>query len=193
MTQELAGALLFLVFAIGPATAQEPAVEQGSAPYAGLERREIKALSPEQVEGILSGEGMGYALAAELNHYPGPRHVLALADSLELSATQRAEVEAVQTRMRERAIDIGVRVVDAEAALDSLFATGQIHSAALGTQTAEIARLEGELRAAHLTAHLETRAVLSEEQVFAYDRLRGYGAEHGEARQEIPPHRHPPD
>ena len=33
---------------------------------------------------------MGLALAAELNGYPGPSHVLELADKLELSAEQRA-------------------------------------------------------------------------------------------------------
>ena len=70
-------AAVLLVLAVSPAAAQDP------APYAGLETREIKALSPEQIEDLLAGEGMGYALAAELNHYPGPRHVLALAAELQ--------------------------------------------------------------------------------------------------------------
>lgn len=183
----LAGILVLVPFVVGRALAQD------AAPYAGLESREIKALSPEQIEDLLAGEGMGYALAAELNHYPGPRHVLALADSLELSQAQRPQVEAIGARMKERAISLGRRIVDAEAALDRLFASTEIDAASLERLVAEIARLEGELRAAHLLAHLETRRVLSEEQVAAYDRLRGYGTGHGEAPRGGPPHKHPAD
>lgn len=183
----LAGILVLLPLVADRALAQDP------SPYVGRESREIKALSPEQIEDLLAGEGMGYALAAELNHYPGPRHVLALADSLELSPEQRTEVEAIGARMRERAIDLGRRIVDAEAALDRLFASTEIDAASLERQAAEIARLEGELRAAHLRAHLETRGVLSEKQVADYDRLRGYGTGHGEGPQNVPPHQHPPD
>lgn len=174
--------------AVAPATAQDE-----SSPYVGLETREIKALAREQIEDLLAGEGVGYALAAELNHYPGPRHVLVLADSLELSPAQRTEVEAIGDRMRGKAITLGQRIVDAETALDRLFASAEIDAESLERQVAEIARLEGELRAAHLTAHLKTRDVLSEEQVAAYDRLRGYGAGHGEAPRGEGPHDHPPD
>jgi hypothetical protein len=59
------------------------------SPYSGEERREIKALSKEEVNGYLSGDGMGFAKVAELNHHPGPRHVLELADQLQLSDEQR--------------------------------------------------------------------------------------------------------
>ena len=52
-----------------------------ASPYVGLEAREIKALSEEQRQELLDGHGMGLALAAELNHYPGPKHVLELAPS----------------------------------------------------------------------------------------------------------------
>lgn len=42
-------------------------------PYTGQENREIKALSPQEIEGYLNGLGMGYAKAVELNQFPGPR------------------------------------------------------------------------------------------------------------------------
>ena len=42
------------------------------SPYAGQEQREIQALSTEEIEGYLSGSGMGLAKAAELNHSPVP-------------------------------------------------------------------------------------------------------------------------
>ena len=47
-----------------------------------------------------------------------------------------------------------------------------------------IAALQGKLRAAHLRAHLATRAALTPEQVAQYDVLRGYahgpGTHHGQ-------------
>ena len=58
--------------------------ESVHSPYAGQEKREIKALSQEDVEGYLTGQGMGFAKAAELNQYPGPKHVLELARELRL-------------------------------------------------------------------------------------------------------------
>lgn len=45
-------------------------------PYAGQQERMIKALSTSEIDGLKKGKGMGLAKAAELNHYPGPRHVL---------------------------------------------------------------------------------------------------------------------
>ena len=46
------------------------------SPYAGEESRAIKSLSASEIQALRQGHGMGYAKAAELNHYPGPRHVL---------------------------------------------------------------------------------------------------------------------
>ena len=61
-------------------------------PYAGLQARQIKSLSEQQVANLKAGRGMGMALAAELNGYPGPAHVLELADRLDLTPDQRTKV-----------------------------------------------------------------------------------------------------
>src|SRR5258708_7085156 len=66
-------------------------------PYAGLEGRSIKALSEQQIADLQAGRGMGLALAAELNGYPGPMHVLEFADSLGLSDQQRAKMQELST------------------------------------------------------------------------------------------------
>ena len=50
----------------------------------------LKSLSGEEVSQYLSGAGMGYANAAEWNHFPGPMHVLELGERLGLSDEQRA-------------------------------------------------------------------------------------------------------
>lgn len=57
--------------------AQHSGHPQGQS-YSGYASREIKALSPAQIEDLRTGRGMGLALPAELNGYPGPLHVLEL-------------------------------------------------------------------------------------------------------------------
>jgi hypothetical protein len=47
----------------------------------------------------------------------------------------------------------------------------------LRTIVGDIAELQGELRFTHLNAHLETKKILSPQQVAKYDELRGYGKE----------------
>ena len=86
--------------------------------YSGQENRDIKSLSAEEVKQYLSGAGMGYAKAAELNHYPGPMHVLELADRLGLSAEQRNATKALMDAHKAHARAIGAKLVDAERALD---------------------------------------------------------------------------
>ena len=101
-----------------------------SSRYAGWQERSIKALSPEQIEDYLEGRGMGMALPAELNGYPGPRHVLELADELDLTPDQRARTEQLFEDMRRKAIDLGEQIVEREATLDELFASGTASAAA---------------------------------------------------------------
>lgn len=144
------------------------------SPYAGQEARDIKALSPEEVRALQAGSGMGLAKAAELNHYPGPRHVLDLAEPLRLSSEQRATAQIVFAAMRKRAVALGEALLARETELDGAFSAGAIDAARLEALTAEIGRLQGALRAAHLAAHLEMKRLLTPAQVQAYDDLRGY-------------------
>ena len=144
------------------------------SPYAGKEGSEIKALSPEEVKAYREGTGMGFAKPAELNHYPGPRHVLDLAQELELTAAQAAQIRAIYDRMHAAAVALGEKIIARERELDRSFAAGSIEARALGGMTSEIASLQGELRAVHLKAHLETRSLLTSKQIGRYDVLRGY-------------------
>jgi Spy/CpxP family protein refolding chaperone len=163
--------LAFVVMASALGARQQ---QQSPGVYAGEERREIKSLSTEEVEQLLQGHGMGLAKAAELNHYPGPRHVLDLGGQLELTPEQRATTLAAFARMRDEAVSIGRQIVERERALDAMFAKGEIDAEKLRAATSEIARLQGNLRAAHLAAHLEMRRILSPAQIKKYDELRGY-------------------
>ena len=152
-----------------------------ASPYAGQQGRQIKALSAAEIGDLLAGRGMGLTKAAELNHYPGPRHALDLESELGLSAAQAEATRRIFTAMQARAQDLGRRIVAAEGELDGAFAGGRLDDAELRQATAAIAALEGELRFVHLRAHLELKKVLTPDQVRRYDRLRGYtgGAGHG--------------
>ncbi len=169
------------------------AAQPGVSPYAGQETREVKALSPDEVRALLTGEGMGLARAAELNRYPGPRHVLELAGPLALSETQVQATRAVYDRMRQEAVRLGAAIVEKERLLDRLFADEAIDERGLRSLVAEIAALQGELRAVHLAAHLEMKRLLSPDQVRRYAELRGYAGQAGERPQGDrgeEPHRH---
>ncbi len=155
------------------------------SPYAGQEARSIKALSAEEQADLLAGRGMGFAKAAELNGYPGPAHVLELAESLSLNPEQRAETEALFKSMETKAKTLGQQLVDAERELDALFARKQVTPAQLDAATARIGTLQGKLRAAHLEAHLAQTRILSPGQVARYGVLRGYAA-NGKAQAHQP-------
>ena len=134
----------------------------------------IRALTPEEVAQIERGEGAGFARPAELNGVPGPRHVLDLAHELGLSHEQRTRVQAVYDAMRAAVIPAGQRYLAAEQALEADFRAGTLTEAELPGRVAEVSRLEAELAAIHLTAHLRTAKLLTPEQIGAHNRLRGY-------------------
>ena len=144
-------------------------------PYAGMQTRPIKALSEQQVADLGAGRGMGLALAAELNGYPGPSHLLELADRLELSAEQRARVQTLFDSMKREALPIGARLLEQEAELDRLFAGHTVTPDSLKASTAAVAVTQGELRETHLKYHLSTAALLTPVQMQRYAELRGYG------------------
>ena len=168
MTHRFAFALVTLLAAAAPALSQQSA-------YADRASQPIKALTPDEVAGYLAGAGMGFALAAELNGYPGPRHVLELADSLGLDAERRAAVQAVFDDMSATARRLGEAIVAAEAGLDSAFAGGRITEGELADRVLGIAALRGRLRVAHLSAHLAVTDLLTPTERQVYQRLRGYG------------------
>lgn len=167
--------LILGLVAARPAVAQEHAHDHGS-PYADFTDREIKALSGTEVQGLLNGDGLGMALPAELNGYPGPKHVLELGDVLELSPDQRREVTTIFERMKTEARSLGERIVGLERELDRAFAEETITGERLNELVASIAENRGKLRAAHLRAHLGVRAVLTESQRRHYEQARGYGS-----------------
>ena len=142
--------------------------------YVGHQHREIKALSPEEAMGLLEGQGLGFALAAELNGYPGPRHVLDLSAGLNLTDDQVHRTQDIFDAMQDEAMRLGSDIVALEQHLDSLFATQAINAVALDRIVGEIGARRAALRRVHLQAHLDLYSVLTEAQRRHYAVLRGY-------------------
>src|SRR4051812_32813197 len=93
--------LALLVFAASPLSAQH------AQPYADQAGHDLKALSPNEIEQYLAGAGLGFAKAAELNHYPGPKHVLELARELQLTPAQREQTIALMQAHQGEARELG--------------------------------------------------------------------------------------
>jgi hypothetical protein len=144
------------------------------SPYAGMQGRTVKALSEQQVADLSQGRGMGLALAAELNGYPGPSHVLELADKLELRPDQILAVRNLFESMKRESIPLGARLIEQEGELDQQFASRAVTPESLRALTAAVARTQGELRETHLKYHLSTAALLDPGQIHRYADLRGY-------------------
>lgn len=157
-------------------------------PYAGLQGRSVKALSDAQIADLKAGRGMGLALPAELNGYPGPMHVLELAAELGLSEAQGERMRRLVSEMKAEAMSLGERIVARETDLDRLFAGRAITPASLQEATEAIAGLQGALRFAHLRFHLATVEVLTPDQRQRYGELRGYGGSEGHGQGAKRPH-----
>ncbi|HEY8267328.1 MAG TPA: hypothetical protein VIG34_01530 [Xanthobacteraceae bacterium] len=161
-------ALAVIAFAAAPFTAH------AQQPYAGFEARQIKALSDQQLADLRAGRGMGLALAAELNGYPGPTHVLELAQPLGLSEAQRIKMQELFAAMKAETVLLGEKLIVQEADLERLFAGRTITEASLATAMLAISATQAALRTAHLKYHLATVKVLAPAQIHQYAELRGY-------------------
>lgn len=171
---KLSGVVVFSALAlVSTAFATQP------SSYTGQEQREIKALSPEEIQSYLAGKGAGLAKAAELNHYPGPSHVLELADKLQLSEEQKTRTQAIFVAMQKEAIHQGKALIEKERELDRLFAAGTATPNNLRSTLDQIGALQAKVRRSHLQAHIEQNAVLTKTQIAKYDELRGYSSPSG--------------
>jgi hypothetical protein len=165
------------LFAVSIGLSLLTSVAIAQSPYAGMQTRPIKALSEQQVNDLKAGRGMGLALPAELNGYPGPIHVLELSDKLSLSAEKKSRIEALFESMKAEAVPLGEKLLAQEMALDQQFASHSITAESLKAATAQIGTTQAQLRNTHLKYHLQTAQILSAEQMQHYSMLRGYGSE----------------
>ena len=143
-------------------------------PYAGLQNRPIKTLSDQKIADLNAGRGMGLALAAELNGYPGPIHTIELAEQLHLSPEQKEKLKGLFEAMKAETIPLGASLISQERQLNDSFANHTVTAENLEAATQGIGTTQAALRAAHLKYHLSTVTILTPEQVARYNKLRGY-------------------
>jgi hypothetical protein len=161
-----------------PAAADDSIEAARAAAHAAEAAREgvgIPALPEKQIAAYLDGRAMWMASVAELNHYPGPRQVLELAATLELSAEQQQATVNLFDEIRPQAIRLGKQLVEQEQRLNRIFAWGQASEENIERTVTDIGALQARLRLTHLLAHIRTKELLTKDQVKRYDELQGYG------------------
>ena len=154
-----------------------PEVEQAAltpSGYGDLLDTEIRGIDPKTIEGYLNGDGLGLALPAELNGYPGPRHILDLAEELALTSAQQTQVQDLFDQMKPQAMALGEKILAAEGDLEQAFREQTIQETNLSTQLMTLGDLQSQLRFVHLRTHLATIDILSQHQIVQYNALRGY-------------------
>jgi len=145
--------------------------------YAGEEKREIKSLSATDIEELQNGKGWGLAKAAELNGVPGPVHLLEMKKEIGLSAGQISAIEDIYREMKQKAIPLGLELIELERELNNHFAERTITNELLRQILQKIAQVHSELRYVHLSTHLKTPDILDSEQIALYNKLRGYSSD----------------
>jgi Spy/CpxP family protein refolding chaperone len=131
---------------------------------------------------IIMGHGFGMAFVADQQGYPGPCHILELKDHLKLTPEQEARAQALVTAMYAESRPKSARLLDAEAKLRRLFASGHAEDAVVRAVVADVEQARTDLRLVHLLTHLRTREVLTDEQRRLYHEARW------SARRPVGPH-----
>ena len=145
--------------------------------YAGQETREIKSLSESDIEELRNGKGWGLAKAAELNGVPGPLHLLEMKKEIGLNPGQIEKIEILYQNMEKQAIPLGLKLIELERKLNNHFSNGTINENLLHELLEQIAQVRQGLRYVHLSTHLKTPAILTDEQIDLYNKLRGYSSD----------------
>ncbi len=161
---------MVLTSGLRPAEAQHampPAVPGGPSAHMLAE-----ACATAFEKNIATGRGFGMAFVADHNGYPGPLHVLELKDRLKLSAEQEEKVRAMMAAVFAESRPKSARLLEAEAKLRQLFASGHADEAAVEAAVAEVEKTRTEVRLVHLRAHLKMREVLTDEQRRVYQEAR---------------------
>lgn len=132
----------------------------------------IKSLSTAEYDAYQNADPMGLTTIAEINNYPSPSSVLALAGQLRLSVVQKSQISAVQEALRFKAKEMGRFIIQNEKKFNDLFATGKVNDGTLIYYTNQYGLYQGELRNAHLQAHLKVRRILTPDQLKKITQLK---------------------
>ena len=131
----------------------------------------VKSLSPQEYAAYQNGDDMGMSKAAELNNYPSPSKALSLSKELKLNDSQRKQLLAANEALDFKAKEMGRFILQHEKKLNDLFSTGKVNEGSLIYYCNQLGLYQGELRNAHLQAHLKARRILTPDQLQKFSRL----------------------
>ena len=131
-----------------------------------------KPVLPPDREDLLKGTGVGLTAIADMNNYPGPRHVLDLKSELSLTRDQVKKTEALEKVVSSSAVAKGGEIVQAEEELNQLFEAGTVSEKVMRSKLEQIGKLRADLRFIHLQAHLRMRQILTPEQIKQFTELK---------------------
>ncbi|HUH32933.1 MAG TPA: hypothetical protein VLZ28_03215 [Daejeonella sp.] len=131
----------------------------------------IASLSPKEYTAYQKGEPMAMTNVAEVNNYPAPAQVLAFEKVLKLTVSQKQQLQIAVEALDFKAKEMGRFILDHEKKLNDLFYTGKANEGSLIYYCNQIGLYQGELRNAHLQAHLKARRILTPDQLKKYSRL----------------------
>lgn len=179
MIRSLTSALaIILVISFG-VQAQHNHESSVHSQYSGQQEQPIKSLTSDDIRGLKAGAGTpfnGMAKPAELNGYPGPRHVLDAyeAGEFELTEDQLNIIQKLFDDMQQTAIPLGEKIIALETEIDHAFKDKNVTDDSLKYLIDKSAGIYAELRYTHLKTHLQMVSILTDEQVQHYNELRGY-------------------
>jgi len=148
--------------------------ESHKSDYTDEVDRVIKSLSANDIKDLTLGNGMGLAKAAELNGYPGPKHVLEMQEELLLEKEQLTSIKLIFEEMKSQARSQGKIFISLEKSLNDHFSNATITNDTLESTLKNISEAKNNLRYIHLSAHIKTTEILSKNQIKKYNQLRGY-------------------
>jgi Spy/CpxP family protein refolding chaperone len=161
-----------LTFSVHSLTAQDKkSVSVTDTSTATSQYSPVRSLSTEEYESYQNGDEMGMARPAELNNYPSPAKALALAKELKLNDSQKAQLQAAEEALDFKAKEMGRFILQHEKKLNDLFSTGKANEGSVIYYCNQIGLYQGELRNAHLQAHLKARRILTVEQLKKISRV----------------------
>lgn len=163
------GVVFLIIF-----SSSTPAEEGYKSKYVGQEHRKIRSLSPDDIDELKKGSGWGLAKAAELNGFPGPAHILEMKDEIHLTDEQEEKIQKIYHDMKVEAVDLGEQLIRLEMDLNNNFANRTINQSMLEKTVQKIEKVRANLRVVHLSTHLQTPSILTNEQILLYNKLRGY-------------------
>ena len=150
------------------------AEESYKSRYVGQEHRKIKSLSPDDIKELKKGGGWGLARVAELNGFPGPAHILEMGEKINLTHEQKTKIQKIYNAMKLEAVALGEQLIHLEQELNSGFSSSTINQTSLEKSVQKIENVRAKLRLVHLSTHLQTPNILTNEQITLYNKLRGY-------------------